>query len=99
MAESLAVKYRPQTLSEMVAQTSIVKILTRQLEREEYKNAFIKVDDYDQEWYDNGELLDLSINDEHQFGFALTYNSPARVTDVLVTLNQGSGVSDKEKYN
>lgn len=41
MAESLAVKYRPQTLEEMVAQSSIIKILTRQIEREEYKNALL----------------------------------------------------------
>lgn len=41
MAESLAVKYRPRILSEMVAQASIVKILTRQIEREEYKNALL----------------------------------------------------------
>lgn len=51
-------------------------------------NTYINVDTYDQEWYDNGELLDLSEykndtkvtgkEDEtytYQYGFALTYTN------------------------
>ena len=41
MAESLAVKYRPREWTEMVGQQSIVKILTRQLERDEIKNCLL----------------------------------------------------------
>lgn len=41
MAEALAVKYRPQTFDSVVAQSSIVKILTRQLERQEFKNCYL----------------------------------------------------------
>ena len=41
MAESLAVKYRPTDWSEMVAQTSIVKILNRQLDLGEIKNCML----------------------------------------------------------
>lgn len=43
MAESLAVKYRPQTFEEMVSQTSIIKILNRQLELNEFKNCYLFV--------------------------------------------------------
>lgn len=39
MAESLAVKYRPKTFSEICGQSSIVKIITRQIEMNEFKNA------------------------------------------------------------
>ena len=41
MAESLAVKYRPREWTEMVGQQSIVKILTRQLERDDIKNCLL----------------------------------------------------------
>lgn len=41
MAESLAVKYRPRTFEECVGQPSIVKILTRQIELNEFKNAVL----------------------------------------------------------
>lgn len=41
MAEALATKYRPQEFSEVVQQSSIVKILTRQLELNEFKNAYL----------------------------------------------------------
>ena len=41
MAESLAAKYRPREWTEMVGQQSIVKILTRQLERDEIKNCLL----------------------------------------------------------
>ena len=41
MAMSLAVKYRPSTLDEIVSQKSIVEILKRQLEREEFSNCYL----------------------------------------------------------
>ena len=41
MAESLAVKYRPRTFEECVGQPSIIKILTRQIELNEFKNAVL----------------------------------------------------------
>lgn len=39
MAESLAVKYRPKEFSDCVGQPSIIKILNRQIELNEFKNA------------------------------------------------------------
>ena len=36
-------------------------------------NLYIHVDSYDQEWYDNGELLDLTMNSNGSYGFMLTY--------------------------
>ena len=39
--ESLAVKYRPKTFDEVISQESIVKILERQLELNEFKNAYM----------------------------------------------------------
>lgn len=41
MAEALAVKYRPQTFEEVTGQHSIIKLLTRQLERKEFKNCYL----------------------------------------------------------
>lgn len=41
MAESLAVKYRPKTFEEVTSQTSIIKILQRQVELKSFKNAYI----------------------------------------------------------
>lgn len=38
---SLAVKYRPQTLDDMVSQTSVIKILKRQLQTGEIKNCYL----------------------------------------------------------
>lgn len=38
---SLATKYRPKTLGEIVSQQSIVKILTRQIETNQVKNAYL----------------------------------------------------------
>lgn len=38
---SLAVKYRPKTFEDVVCQTSIVKILKRQIELKEFKNAYL----------------------------------------------------------
>lgn len=38
---SLAVKYRPQTLEDIVGQDSIVKVLNRQLVNNEFKNAYL----------------------------------------------------------
>lgn len=41
MAESLAVKYRPSDWSEVCGQSSIMKILTRQLELNQLKNVYL----------------------------------------------------------
>lgn len=41
MAESLATKYRPRTLEEMVSQNSIVKILNKQLETGQIHNTYL----------------------------------------------------------
>lgn len=41
MAESLSVKYRPQTLEEIIGQGSIIKIIQRQIELKQYKNAYL----------------------------------------------------------
>ena len=41
MAESLAVKYRPREWEEVCGQTSIVKILSRQLTLKEFKNVYL----------------------------------------------------------
>jgi DNA polymerase-3 subunit gamma/tau len=39
--KSLAVKYRPQTLSEVIGQDTITKILTKVLEKQTFKNAYL----------------------------------------------------------
>lgn len=41
MAESLAVKYRPQDWADVCGQSSIMKILTRQLELNQLKNVYL----------------------------------------------------------
>lgn len=41
MSMSLAVKYRPSTLDEIVSQKSVVEILKRQIERKEYSNCYL----------------------------------------------------------
>lgn len=41
MAVSLAVKYRPTTLDEIVSQRHIVEILNRQVEKKEYSNCYL----------------------------------------------------------
>ena len=41
MAESLAVKYRPQDWTDVCGQSSIMKILTRQLELNQLKNVYL----------------------------------------------------------
>ena len=41
MAESLAVKYRPKSFADVCGQSSIVKIITRQIEMNEFKNAYL----------------------------------------------------------
>ena len=38
-------------------------------------NTFIKVENYDQEWYDNGKLIDLTV-EVGGMEFALTYGEP-----------------------
>ena len=44
------------------------------------KNVVIKVSSFDQEWFENGELIDFSINPEDKdkklgYGFAITYGN------------------------
>ena len=41
MAESLAVKYRPQKWEDVCGQTSIIRILIRQLELNQLRNAYL----------------------------------------------------------
>ena len=41
MAESLATKYRPKTLEDVVSQSSIVKILTRQIQTGDVHNTYL----------------------------------------------------------
>lgn len=41
MAEALSVKYRPQTFEAVCSQASIVKILQRQIDTGEFKNAYL----------------------------------------------------------
>ena len=41
MNETLAVKYRPQTFNEVCSQTSIKKILQRQIELKQFKNVYL----------------------------------------------------------
>lgn len=41
MAESLAVKYRPKEFSDCVGQSSIIKILERQVQKQEYKHIYL----------------------------------------------------------
>lgn len=41
MAESLAVRYRPRTFEDVCSQASIIKILKRQIELNEFKNAIL----------------------------------------------------------
>lgn len=46
-------------------------------------DVVIKVEDYDQEWYIDGELLDLSNDGKSSYAFALTFgNYDATTTDV-----------------
>lgn len=42
------------------------------------ENAYIKVDSYDQEWYEGGKLIDFTIDTSSDLGngFALTYGNP-----------------------
>ena len=40
MAESLANRYRPKEFTEMCGQTSVVRILERQVSLKEYKHSY-----------------------------------------------------------
>lgn len=60
-------------------------------------NAFIKVSTYDQEWYENGELLSLEVNNSGGYGVVLTYGnsfdgSELTPTTQLVRSSQSSDV-------
>lgn len=52
-------------------------------------NVIINVDGYDQEWYVNGELLDLSIDSSASYGFALTYGKDDVYKDASSDQNNG----------
>ena len=53
-------------------------------------DVFISVDSYDQEWYVNGKLLDLSNDGRSAYGFALTYGN-RDATDVSDATKPSSG--------
>ena len=61
-------------------------------------NTFISVDDYDMEWYTNGELVDFTIKPDQPYGFALTYGQPelgvTRDSDILRRDNRDSETKD-----
>lgn len=57
------------------------------------ENAYIQVDSYDQEWYENGKLIDFTINTKSDLGngFALTYgNEELTETTYLWKANDSS---------
>jgi hypothetical protein len=57
------------------------------------ENAYIKVDSYDQEWYEDGKLIDFTINTSSSLGngFALTYgNEELTSTTYLWKANDSS---------
>lgn len=41
MAESLAVRYRPKEFGDVVGQSSVIKILERQIQKQEFKNTYL----------------------------------------------------------
>ena len=41
MAQSLAVKYRPQTLNDLIGQNITTRILNKVIEKQQYKNAYL----------------------------------------------------------
>ena len=57
------------------------------------ENAYIQVDSYDQEWYENGKLIDFTIDTKSDLGngFALTYgNEELTATTYLWKANDSS---------
>lgn len=71
-------------------------------------NVYVNVDTYDKEWYIDGELIDLSIDNENAFAFALTYGktdsssingggAEISINTPLVTENTSGG--DKATYS
>lgn len=57
------------------------------------ENAYIKVDSYDQEWYEDGKLIDFTIDTSSELGngFALTYgNTELTPTTYLWKSNDSS---------
>ena len=53
-------------------------------------NTFIKVETFDQEWYVNKQLIDLSYDSNGAYGFALTYGNPTlEYNEALVRDNSG----------
>lgn len=65
---------------------------------ENTSDVFVQVDSYDQEWYVNKELLDLSNDGTSAYGFALTYEHADLAADTqLFTVNTEDS-SAKTKY-
>lgn len=72
-------------------------------------NTFIKVKTFDQEWYENGQLLDFSHNGEviidgnksignDPHGFALTYNTPDITYNDQLWFSNSQAGDDKAPY-
>lgn len=61
-------------------------------------DVFINVDTFDKEWYIDGELIDLSNDGTHCYGFALTYGDKVgdtviNASTVFITENTGNSNS------
>lgn len=63
-------------------------------------NTFIKVNTFDQEWYDNKELIDLTYSPEGSYGFCITYGNQNLIAkSQLVSTNNNTQLdSSKSKY-
>lgn len=60
-------------------------------------NVYIKVDSFDQEWYQDGELVDFTINTSSDcgYGIALTYgNAELTATDYLYRESDSTSLSN-----
>lgn len=59
------------------------------------ENAYIKVDSYDQEWYEDGKLIDFTINTSSSLGngFALTYGNEGLTPTTYLWKSNDSSVT------
>lgn len=59
------------------------------------ENAYIKVDSYDQEWYEDGKLIDFTIDTSSSLGngFALTYGNPELTPTTYLWKSNDSSVT------
>lgn len=59
------------------------------------ENAYIKVDSYDQEWYEDGKLIDFTIDTSSSLGngFALTYGNPTLTPTTYLWKSNDSSVT------